>query len=529
MVVGCNGLAGDETLSNPRNESTGSGSEIYGGGGSSSGDASWGEVPVAPNEGDQYEAVGTNPFVLASADPLSTFGADVDTASYDVFRRDVNNGYLPQPDSVRLEEYVNYFHYAYPAPAVDAEHPFQISLAAAPHLSAYGTKLFRVGIQAREAVPGEERDANLVYLVDTSGSMASSDKLALAQFTLKESLKVLQPTDTVSIVTYAGDVSVRLTPTPVSSSATIIQAIDGLDSGGGTNGAGGIQLAYQQAQAGFIEGGLNHVVLCTDGDFNIGVSGTDELVTMIEEKRKTGITLTVLGYGVGNLNDSMMEQISNKGNGVYGVISDEDQATKYVHERLLSTMNFVAKDMKIQVEFNKDRVYAYRLLGYENRAIADDDFRNDVIDAGEVGEGHRVTALYELVLTGQSVPAPQGAPAMLQAKVELKDDVDVAAGDIAIVKVRYKDVDATETDPAYEISASLAASALAQLFAQSNEDLQYAAAVAALAEILKESPFADPSKLADIQTVVGAQAAQDGDRQEFDTLLTSAVQLVLNP
>ena len=464
--------------------------------------------------GDRYQAVGTNPFVLTAHDPLSTFAADVDTASYDLFRRDVNLGGLPSPDSVRLEEYVNNFRYAYPPPDPNGPHPFRIHLAAAPHLLERGTLLMRVGVQARAPAPLEKRPTNLVFLVDTSGSMSSQDKLPLVQYTLRETLSVLEPTDSVSIVSYAGDVAVRLTPTTVANRSQIEQAISGLTSAGSTNGAGGIQLAYAQAQAAYIQGGINHVLLCTDGDFNVGVSSTPELVKLIEEKRRTGVTLTVLGYGVGNLNDAMMEAISNKGNGVYGVISNPDQATRYVHERLLSTFDMVAKDLKLQVEFNADRVFAYRLLGYENRAIADNNFRNDVIDAGEVGAGHRVTAFYEVVPQGGTVPANASAPAVVDGAA-YSGPREVAATEIALVKVRYKLVDATEADAAIEVSSSLSPTQIAPAFSAADLDMQWALAIAAFAETLKRSPYADPGHLDVIGNIASAQGSADADRAEF--------------
>jgi len=474
------------------------------------------------NQGDKYAAVGTNPFVVVAHDPLSTFGADVDTASYDLFRRDVNLGGLPQPASVRLEEYVNSFPYDYPAPGDNEPHPFRITLGAAPPLLSRGSSLLRVGIQATKPPPFQKRPANLVFLVDTSGSMMSENKLPLAQYTLTQTLDVLDATDVVSIVSYAGNVAVRLPPTPVSNRLEIERAIAGLTSGGSTNGAGGIQLAYQQAQQAYIQEGINHVILCTDGDFNVGVSSTQGLVDLITEKRKTGITLTVLGYGVGNLNDTMMEAISNKGNGIYGVISSQDHATRYVHERMLSTLVHVAKDMKIQVEFNPDLVYAYRLLGYENRAIADRDFRNDVIDAGEIGQGHRVTALYEFVATGGSLPVPKSGELPPLDGAPYQGAREVASGDFVMVKVRYKTPDAVETDPAFEVAASLNPEAVIPSLSEGDLDLQWAVAIAGFAEILKGSPYGDVGHLEVIQQIANAQSHRDGDRAEFLELLTKA-------
>ncbi len=510
-------------------------SDDYGNGGMPGGDGDadfdgdWGaeEEGEKSNEGDSYEDVGTNPFVMASHDPFSTFAADVDTASYDIFRRDINYGMLPQSASVRLEEYVNYFSYEYPAPAENDLHPFSISVVAAPDLLDHGTTLLRVGIQGELPPEFEKKPANVVFLIDTSGSMSSAEKLPLVQHTLTSALHLLEKGDKLSIVTYAGGTGVLLEPTDVSSSGIIEDAINSLGSGGSTAGAAGINLAYQQAEKGFIGEGINHVVLCTDGDFNVGPSSDEELVALIEEKRKTGITLTVLGFGIGNLNDSMMEKLSNAGNGNYGVISSESQADDYVEKRLLSNLVLIAKDMKIQVEFNPDHVQAYRLLGYENRAIADDDFRDDKVDGGEVGAGHRVTALYELVLVGQSIPDVDGAPDVTSGD-PVEGIRDVGPADMVLVKVRYKDVDATEDDPAYEVSSMLIEDQVQSSLSGTDSDFRWVAAIAAFAEILKESPYADLGALDAIESIVKEKSWLDTDRAEFVGLFDQARAMLAN-
>jgi Ca-activated chloride channel homolog len=490
------------------------------GSGGAAGAGSYDEF-LPQNSGDSYQAVGTNPFVLVAHDPLSTFAADVDTASYDIFRRDVALGQMPQSASVRLEEYVNYFHYDYPAPPADAEEPFAIRLGAAPNPVRPGTTLLRVGIQGKAAPEAEPKPANLVFLVDVSGSMQAADRLPLAQQVLRQTLDLLQPTDTVAIVTYASDTRVRLAPTPVSERATIIAQIDGLSANGSTAGASGLELAYQQAEAGFIEGGINHVILCTDGDFNVGPSSNAELVNIIRVKRQSGVTLTALGFGIGNLNDAMLEAVSNAGNGIYGVISDEGQAAEYVQERMLSTLHLIARDVKIQVEFNPLLVNAYRLLGYENRAIADDDFRDDVVDAGEVGAEHQVTALYELVLEEQQIPVATNAPPSVGGAA-YTGAVEVDTDDLVLVKVRYKDVDATEADPAFEVSSSLAPAAVAAPSATLDPDLAWAISLAAYAEILKQSPYANPDALEALEATFEAQSGRDDERAEFLELFTRA-------
>jgi Ca-activated chloride channel family protein len=487
--------------------------------GGSGGSASPGAMAMASNQGDSYTSVRVNPFVLVAHDPFSTFAADVDSASYDIFRRDVNLGLQPKPESVRLEDYVNNFEYDYAAPDAKSEHPFAISLAAAPHPVRAGITLLRVGIQARLRADTAKKPANLVFLIDTSGSMQSADKLPLVQRVLTNALTMLDPTDTVSIVTYASGTRVALEPTLVQSAATITDAIANLTAGGSTNGAGGIQLAYEQAQAGFIKDGINHIVLCTDGDFNVGASSDQELVTLIKDKRETGITLTALGFGVGNLNDSMMEKVSNAGNGIYSVISSQVQADMYVEDRLLATFEHVAKDVKIQLELNPKHVLAYRLLGYEDRAIVDQQFRDDMVDAGEIGAGHRVTALYELVLAGGTVPKIDGAPATIEgAAVDGTREID--AGDLVLVKVRYKQPGATADDPATELSTVLAPDAILASFADADRDLGWAVAMAMLGEVVKESPYAQgETDLDAVDGLVQPQASRDAYRTELVDLL----------
>jgi Ca-activated chloride channel family protein len=479
------------------------------------------EAPPS-NEGDDFDAPGTNPFVMADHDPLSTFAVDVDTASYDVFRRDVEDGILPDPASVRLEEYVNFFTYDYPIADPAAEVPFSISLAAAPSAVDTDLTLLRVGIQAKAPPPEDSaRPANLVFLVDTSGSMNEADRLPLAQQVLRQTLDLLKPADTVAIVSYAGDTSVRLGPTAAAERDGIASAIDALVSSGGTNGASGIELAYAQAQAAFLQGGINHVILCTDGDFNVGISDTGSLVELIREKRQTGITFTALGFGRGNLNDAMLEAISNAGNGFYGVISSEAQAAEYVSERMLSTISLIARDTKVQVEFNPEHVTAYRLLGYENRAIADQDFRDDIVDAGEIGAGHRVTALYELVLAGAALPEVDGAPVPTSGAT-YSGVREVAADDLVEVKVRYKHVDAGTTDAALEVAQSLGPSAIASELAGADLDLRWASAIAAFVEVLKGSPYAASVDLDALDATFAAQSERDSARAEFYELFLIA-------
>lgn len=498
----------------------------YGGSDAGAAPGPWGAPPMdeaetPTSEGDSYEAVGTNPFVHADHDPFSTFAADVDTASYDIFVRDAQRGTRPQPDSVRLEEYVNAFDYDYPAPAYDAVVPFLIDLRGAEHPFRPDIMQLRVGIQAATPPEFEQLPSNLVFLVDSSGSMQGADKLPLVQEVILSSLDQLTTADTVSIVTYAGSTEVRLAPTRVSDRAAIERAVNGLSARGSTAGASGIHLAYEQAEAARIEGGFNHVVLMTDGDFNVGISDTEALVALIEEKRTTGITLTALGFGSGNLNDAMMERISNSGNGVYSVITSEEHAHRYGSEDILHTAHFVAQDMKLQVEFNPEHVLAYRLLGYENRGIADDDFRNDVVDAGEVGAGLRVTALYEVVLVGQSIPTPDGAPEVTSGEPIAGDRV-IEPSELVRVRVRWKDRGASAEDPAHETWAALTPEELlTPLDPTADADFLWASSMAAFAEVLKENAFGDPAHLERIAEIIDGQRAADDDRGRFVTLFES--------
>jgi Ca-activated chloride channel family protein len=452
--------------------------------------------------------------VEVSHDPFSTFAADVDSASYDLFRRYAASGARPAPELVRVEDYVNAFDYDYPAPPSDAQEPFAIALEVAPHLIEQGSLVLRVGIQGKLTPPLEKKPTNLVFLIDVSGSMQTPDKLPVAKHLLEHTLSVLHPEDTVSIVTYAGAVGVALEPTPVAQRERIVEVLQGLESGGGTDGAGGIQLAYAQAEAGFIADGINHVVLCTDGDFNIGVSSNEALVELISAKRKTGVTLTALGFGQVP-NDGMMEAVSNAGDGIYSVITDAAHAERYAEDDLLATLVRIAKDMKIQVELSAEHVLAYRLLGYENRAIADDDFRDDLIDAGDIGSGHRVTALYELVLKGGSVPTPEGAPA-LEAGEPVEGTREIAADELVRVKVRYKRPGASELDPAFEVTAALAPDAVRT---SASDDLRWAMAMAALAEHLKGSAHATSDAMDAAKLVFAAQAERDAERQQLFTLV----------
>ena len=478
------------------------------------------EGSAAP--GDKYEAVGHNPFVTTAHDPFSTFATDVDTASYDIFRRDLAlYGRLPDPASVRTEEYVNAFGYDYPAPAPGAAQPFTLSLDAA-RAPFDATVLLRVGLRARALDPATRPQANLVFLVDVSGSMAASNKLPLVQRVLRELVTTLRPTDRIAIVTYASGERTLLESTPVSERDAILAVISGLDAGGSTAGHAGLARAYREAEAAYLEGGVNHVILCTDGDFNVGISSTDALVAFISDKRDSGVTLTALGFGEGNLNDAMMERVTNAGNGSYAVITDEDHAVHYAHADLWRTIFLVARDTKVQVVFNPDRVAAYRQIGYENRALADQDFSDDAVDAGEVGAGHTVTALFELVLADGAIPAPAGAPALDDGAAWSGEAVALDAATLAEVRLRFKGPDPHDPAPAAELRASLAADAVHAELAAASADTRFAVAVAGLAEHLKASPFAARYPLGDVAADLAEAAGDAADRLELVALLDEA-------
>jgi Ca-activated chloride channel homolog len=459
-----------------------------------------------------------NPFVTVETDPLATFAVDVDSASYDIFRRSLLLQTLPDPATVRIEEFVNYFHYDYRAPGPEDAAPFSINLSASPLLGAGRTKVLRVGIAG--AVQ-EKRATNVVFLVDTSGSMAAENKLPLVQTVLREALTVLDGTDTVSIVTYAGSTAVALAATPARERSKIEGAIARLSSSGGTNGASGIELAYAEANSAFLEDGINHVVLCTDGDFNLGVTDDAALVRLIEQKRQSGVTLTALGVGDRN-NDAMMERVSNAGNGIYSVLYNEDQAVAYAHQRLLSSMVHIAKDVKVQVEFNPERVHAYRLMGYEDRLLGDQQFRDDRVDAGEIGSGHQVTALFELALTESDLPADVS----LSAGETQAPGAPRAVGpdELARVFVRYKQPGASEADAAEEVVQSLAASELLDSVDELDGDAFWALGVASLAARLRGDASAQSIDLVALEARLAREVGDDAARSElvsmFPQLLT---------
>ncbi|MBU1332458.1 MAG: VWA domain-containing protein, partial [Gammaproteobacteria bacterium] len=378
---------------------------------------------------EQYQKLADNPVHAVAEIPVSTFSIDVDTGSYANVRRFLNGGQLPPQDAVRLEELVNYFPYAYPLPKGDVPFGVHTELAATPWNPE--SRLLRIAIKASDLRIDELPPANLVFLVDVSGSMDRRDGLPMVQSTLKLLVEQLRAQDKVSLVVYAGSSSVVLEPTSGSEKAKIRAAIDQLTAGGSTAGESGIQLAYQQAQQGFIDGGINRILLATDGDFNVGISDFETLKQLAADKRKTGVSLTTLGFGTDNYNEQLMEQLADAGDGNYAYIDNLREARKVLVDQLSSTLATVARDVKIQVEFNPVQVSEYRLLGYENRALKREDFSNDKVDAGEIGAGHTVTALYEVV--------PVGGKGWLEPlRYQQAAKASNPAGELAWLRIRYK-------------------------------------------------------------------------------------------
>lgn len=424
---------------------------------------------------EQYQHFDESGIFLAKEQPVSTFSIDVDTGSYSNVRRMLNDGYLPPHDAVRLEEFVNYFNYDYQGPK-STEQPFAVNtqVFSAPwNPNAY---LMQIGIKGFEPEKQELPPSNLVYLIDVSGSMNSEDKLGLVKKSLKLLAQESSDQDKISIVVYAGASGVVLEPTRGNDRMAIEHALDRLSAGGSTNGGAGIELAYKLAEQAFIKDGINRVILATDGDFNVGTVNREQLIDLVERKRESGISFTALGFGSGNYNEHLMEQLANKGNGNYGYIDSLQEARKLLVEQRAGTLMTIAKDVKIQVEFNPQVVAEYRLLGYENRALNREDFNNDKVDAGEIGAGHTVTALYEVVLVGS-----EGRRVDELRYGEREAQQKKLADEAALVKLRYKMPD--------EDNSKLISHVIERnQFTQDNRvagDSQFAASVAGFAQLLR--------------------------------------------
>ncbi len=459
----------------------------------------WATEPI---DRENYAHVEDNPVKLAAQHPVSTFSIDVDTGAYSNVRRFLNAGSLPPADAVRIEELINYFSYDYPVPENTAR-PFSITTEVATTPWNADKLLMQIGIKGYEVLADNRPAANLVFLIDVSGSMNSPDKLPLLKNALKMLTRQLRTEDRVSMVVYAGSSGVVLEPTSGDRQVEILRALDRLSAGGSTNGASGIRLAYQMAEQGFIENGINRVLLATDGDFNVGTVNFEALIDLVERKRKTGISLTTLGFGTGNYNDRLMEQLADSGNGNYAYIDSLIESRKVLVDELGSTLQTIAKDVKIQVEFNPDVVAEYRLIGYENRMLRREDFNNDKIDAGEIGAGHTVTALYELTLTGSSARLidPLRYAASKPEAVAVKN---ISDGEIAFVRLRYK---APDGDVSKLIEQPVVRSDVHDIRDASGE-LQFAASVAAFGQLLKGGDYLGTYDFAEVtELATGARGA----------------------
>ena len=471
---------------------------------------------------ENYNRIDDNPFHRVGNDPLSTFSIDVDTAAYSNMRRFITQGQLPPKDAVRIEELINYFPYNYPQPT--GNRPFSVTteVTAAPWNPQH--KLVQVGLQGKRVESETLPPSNLVFLIDVSGSMGEPDKLPLVQQSLKLLVNKLRPKDRVSLVVYAGNAGVVLPATPGNQKTKILAAIDRLQAGGSTAGGQGIELAYKIAKQNFLKSGNNRVILATDGDFNVGVSSDAELTRLIEQKRDQGIFLTVLGFGTGNYKDGKMEQLADKGNGNYAYIDTLLEAKKVLVNDIRGTLFTIAKDVKIQVEFNPAKVQAYRLIGYENRLLQNQDFNDDKKDAGEIGAGHSVTALYEIIPTGTNsdVKLPEVDPLRYQRSGVTA--TDTADNEMMLVKLRYKSPQdstsqlITQTIKDSEFNANQTPST----------NLRFAAAIATFGMILRNSEYKGNANY-DLVIKLATQGQgedQEGYRGEFIHLVEQSKELM---
>lgn len=470
-------------------------------------------VPEGMNT-ESYARLDDNPFQLATQSPLSTFSIDVDTASYANVRRFLTQGTRPPKDAVRIEELVNYFPYRYPAPAGDS--PFAVHSEVLPCPWSPTHRLVKLGLKGKELEAKTRPSANLVFLVDVSGSMAAPNKLPLLQKSLALLVQQLREDDRVAIVVYAGASGLVLPSTSGANRGRIIAALDELQAGGSTNGAAGIQLAYRTAEEGFRKGGINRVILATDGDFNVGVSSEGELTRLVEEKAKSGVALTVLGLGMGNYKDSMLEKLADKGNGNYAYLDTLSEAKKVLVEQASGTLVTIAKDVKLQVEFNPARVQAYRLIGYENRLLRSEDFNDDKKDAGDLGAGHTVTALYEIVPHGEKVELPQVDPLRYQPAREVPAPM-AASSELMTVKLRYK---APERDTSRMLSFPIV-----DAMSEASSEARFVAGVVEFGLLLRDSPHKGSANWNQALELARAGAGDDQYRLEFLELVKRAQSL----
>lgn len=481
---------------------------------------------------DRFEAIKDNPVLQVAEAPVSTFSLDVDTSSYAFIRRSLNEGRLPPKDAVRYEELINYFDYAYAVPDT-REAPFQPSVTLMPTPWNAKTKLLHIGIKGYDLPKDQRPPANLVFLVDTSGSMNEPTRLPLAQNALKLLVETLRPADRVAIVTYAGNAGTVLEPTAASDKQKILSAIDTMSAGGSTAGAAGIRQAYELAKAHYNKEGVNRVMLLTDGDFNVGITDPQELQGYVERERQSGVFLSVLGFGTGNYNDALMQKLAQNGNGTAAYIDNLNEARRVLVDEAGGTLFTIAKDVKIQVEFNPAVVSEYRLIGYETRALQREDFNNDKVDAGDVGAGADVTALYEITTAdsdSKMVDELRYAAKPESKIVDGKADADKAAsGEYGFLKIRYK---LPDSDTSKLITTPITAQYLRGLCApgtrcdavQPSDDARFAAAVAGFGQLLRGGKYTGSFSYDDVITLANGAKGQDafGLRSEFISLVRLA-------
>ena len=485
-------------------------------------------APIEPDSGanaEAYSPIVENGFVPVLRQPLSTFSIDVDTAAYANMRRYLTQGGLPPRDSVRVEEFVNYFPYAYPQPTGDDPFSINVEVARCPWDADH--RLARIGLKGREIAADRRPPSNLVFLIDVSGSMAAPNKLPLVQGALRLLLDRLGEADRVAIVVYAGNSGLMLPSTACDArdKSAIASAIDRLEAGGSTNGGQGLQLAYDVASANLTPGGTNRVILCTDGDFNVGITDRDQLIRLVAEKAKRKIFLSVLGFGMGNLKDATMEGLADKGDGNYAYIDTMLEARKVLSEQLSGTLVTIAKDVKVQVEFNPAKVASYRLIGYEDRMLKKEDFNDDRKDAGEIGAGHTVTALYELVPAGADTKRDR--PAVDELEFQKKPsaspsppaDAEPPSPLALMVKLRYK---APEGGDSTLIKRGVEDDG--KDVGRASEDFRFAAAVAAFGMLLRDSPHKGGATLDGVRELAESSLGADpsGYRREFADLVRKA-------
>jgi Ca-activated chloride channel family protein len=473
----------------------------------------WAPPPYHNQGRDKFTSVAENAFKVAREEPVSTFSIDVDTASYSWVRASLNQNVLPQPAAVRTEEMVNYFPYDYAAPASTAQ-PFSTNVAVMPSPWSPGRELVRIGIRGYDIHHATRPRANLVFLIDTSGSMQEPNKLPLVKQSLAMLVNQLGPNDRVAIVTYAGSAGTALEPTPASQKQKILSVIDQLGAGGSTAGAEGIRQAYNLAEANLDPEGVNRVILATDGDFNVGITNQDELKGYIERERGKGVFLSVLGYGMGNYNDALMQALAQNGNGAAAYVDTLSEARKILVDEASSTLFPIAKDVKIQVEFNPAAVSEYRLIGYETRMLNRDDFDNDKVDAGDVGSGQTVTALYEVVPVG-------GPRAIGDLRYGKPAAIASRAGELGFVKIRYK---LPKSDVSRLISTPISHASAFRRFEDAPQDARFAVGVAAFAELLRGGKYGGTITYDDVLKIATAARGRDefGYRNEFVQLVRAA-------